>query len=116
MNQVHRLAFHVLGVVRIVERVKNLHRNEHADRSRQANLLLRGCAEQGQAVEAVHKFQSDEVLAVDLAEVGNLDDLRVDELRGELGLVDEHGDEGLVCRQIGQDAFNDQQLLETMAR
>ena len=42
MNQVHRLALDVFGVVRIIKRVENLHGDEHADGNRQANLLLRG--------------------------------------------------------------------------
>jgi len=100
--------------VRIVERVENLHGDEHADGNGQANLLLRGPTKQGQAIKAVHEFQGDEVLAVDLAEVADLDDLRVDQLRGQLRLVDKHRDKGLVCCQVGQDALDYQQFLEAM--
>jgi len=58
MNQVHGLALDVFGVVRIIKRVENLHGDEHADGSRQANLLLRGRPEQGQAIEAVHESRA----------------------------------------------------------
>ena len=105
-----------LGVVGVVERVEHLRGDEHADGDGQAHVLLRRGAQQGQAVEAVDELERDEVLAVLLAEVRDLDDLRVDELRGQLGLVDEHRDEGLVRRQVRQDALDDEQLLEAVGR
>jgi hypothetical protein len=40
----------------------------------------------------------------------------VDKLRRQLRLVDEHRDEGLVRRQVGQDALDDEQLLEAVGR
>ena len=51
-----------------------------------------------------------------LAEVEDLDDLRVGELRGQLGLVDEHRDEGRVRGQVRQDPLDDQDLLEAVRR
>ena len=116
MDEVHGLAVAVLGVVSVVERVEHLHRHEHANGDGQAHVLLGRGAEQGQAVEAVDEFERDEILAAFLAEIRYLNDLGMDELRGQLGLVDEHRDEGLVRRQIGQDALDDEQLLEAMGR
>ena len=116
MDEVHGLALGVVGVVGVVEGVENFRRHEHADGDGQAHVLLRRRAQQAQAVETLDVFERDEILAVLLAEVRDLHDLGVDELGGQLGLVDEHRHEGLVGRQVGQDALDDQQLLEAVGR
>ena len=78
--------------------------------------LLRGDAQQAERVEPVDELERDEVLAVHLAEVEDLHDLRVGQLRGQLGLVDEHRDEARVGRQVRQDPLDDQDLLEAVRR
>ena len=116
MDDLHRLAFHVARVVRVVERLQHLADDEHRERARDVHALLRGDAQQAQPVEAVDEFQRGEELAAHLAEVQHLDDLRVGELRGQLRLVDEHRDEVRVGRQVGQDPLDDQDLLEAVRR
>ena len=68
------------------------------------------------AVEAVDVLERREVLAAHLAEVEDLDDLRVRQLRGQLRLVDEHRDEVRVRRQVRKDPLDDQDLLEAVRR
>ena len=60
----------------------------------------------------VDVLHGDEVAALGLAEVEDLHQVRVVELRRELRLVEEHLDELRVLRQVREDALDDQQLLE----
>jgi len=75
---------------------------------------LGGDAQEAERVEPVDELERREVVAVDLTEVEDLNDLRVGQLRGQLGLVDEHRDEAGVGRQVRQDPLHDQDLLEAM--
>ena len=49
-----------------------------------------------------------------LAEIEDLNDVRVRQAHGELGLVDEHVHELLAPRELGQDALDDEDLLEAL--
>ena len=62
----------------------------------------------------VHVLHGDVVALVDLAEVEDLDDVRVGEAGDHLGLVDEHVHEFLVVREVGQDALDRHHLLEPL--
>jgi hypothetical protein len=114
VDQPHGTVLVVHGVVGVVERVQHLHGDEHGDGHRQPDLLDGRRPQQGQGVEAVDELQGDEVLAAHLTEVDHLHDLGVQQLGGQLGLVDEHRDEGLVRRQVGQDPLYDQLLFEAV--
>ena len=116
VDQAHGPALGVAGVVGVVQGVQHLHGDEHGDGQGQPHLLAGGRAQQRQGVEAVDELEGDEVLALHLAEVDDLDDLRVDELRGQLRLVDEHRDEVLVRRQVRQDPLDDQRASRSRGR
>ncbi len=116
MDQVHRTSVHVLGVVGVIQRLQHLAGDERGQRQRQAHTLLRAGAQQRQRVKSVDEFQRDEVLAAHLAEIEDLHDLRMRQLRRQLGLVDEHRHEGLVRSEVGQDPLDDDDLLEAVRR
>ena len=60
-----------------------------------------------------HVLHRDEVLLVHRAQLEDLDDVRVVEARGELGLLDEHPRELGIVRQVRQDALHHEHALET---
>src|SRR5262249_27755654 len=59
-------------------------------------------------------LEGDVVERVDHAEVEDLRDVGVVQLDGDLGLVDEHGDEVLVLRDAGEDALHRHHALEPL--
>ena len=70
------------------------------------------CADDGAEVLAVDVLHRDEVRAVDLPDVEDLDDVRVRERRRDARLVEQHLDERAVLVHRRQDALDDDQLLE----
>ena len=75
---------------------------------------MRARAQQAERVHAVDVLERDVVLAVDLAELEDLDDLRVLQRALQLGLVDEHGEELGIGGEVRQDALDDEDLLEAV--
>ena len=73
-------------------------------------------AQDALGVLALHTLHGEEVLIADAAEVVDLDDVRVLQLDGDLGFVDEHLDELIVVREVLQDALDDEELLEAAVR
>ena len=65
-------------------------------------------------VLAIHELHGDEVVLADLAEVVDVDDVVVVQLRRELRLVDEHGDEVGAVREMRQDLLDGDRLLEAL--
>ena len=61
---------------------------------------------------AFHELHRDVVGLVDLAQVEDLDDVRVRQRGHHLGLFDEHLDELLVARQVREDPLDGDHLLE----
>ncbi len=61
------------------------------------------------AADVLHR---DEVLALDGAELEDVDDVRVGEARRQLRLLDEHLDEGRVVGEMRQDPLDDERPLE----
>jgi hypothetical protein len=112
MHDVHRLALHVARVVRVVEGLEDLVDHEDGQVPRHVQLLLRARPQEAQRVGAVDELEGDEVLPAHVAEVEDLDDLRVRELRRQLRLVDEHRDERRVGREVREDPLDDEDLLE----
>ncbi len=84
-------------VVRVVERVEHLVRDPRRDLRGELLAALRVLAEQREHVDAVDILHRDEQRGVDAAELERLRDLRMDELRRQLGFVDEHRRVGLVA-------------------
>ena len=66
--------------------------------------------------EAVDDVDGEEVGPVDAPEVEHLDDVRVNQARGEFGFVPEEGDEALLLREVGVDAFDRHRPLEAAFR
>ena len=112
MDDLHRLAFHVARVVGVVERLQHLADDEGRQLGGMPRPLLRGDSQEPERIEAIDVLERDVVLAVHLAELENLHDLRVGELGGQLRLVDEHRDEARVGREVRQDPLDDDDLLK----
>jgi len=95
-----------------VERVGRLldHAGDEAEVERAA--LLRGLAQQREQRDAVEVLHHDVELAVSLAELVDLTDIRVRQPRGEARLGDQHLAEPLIVREVREDPFDDEQLLE----
>ena len=108
------LAVVVARGVRVVERAQDRKRDVQADVERdRPRRVGRGAneARAGRAVDVLHRHVE---LAVLLAEVEHLDDVRVAEARADPRLVDEHGDEVRVARVLREDALDRDDLLEAV--
>jgi hypothetical protein len=65
-------------------------------------------------VQAVDVLHGEVPLAVDLAEIVELHDVRVMKERGDAGLVDKHRQERRICGEPPQDSFDDEALLDAL--
>jgi hypothetical protein len=100
--------------VREVERADDLDRDvERGGQGHRPALVLELAEHRGE-VEAVDVLHGDEQRLADAAEVEDLDDVRVRQPNGHLGLGDEPGGELGITRQLGQDPLDRQGLLEPM--
>ena len=114
VHQVERLALLVLGGVRMLERAS--HGEDHLHAHVEGNGLVLRCRganepRAGGAVDVLHRHVH---LVVLLAEVEDLDDVRMTEPRRHPRLVDEHGDEVRVAGELREDALDRDDLLEAM--
>ncbi len=113
----------VAPAVRVVEALGDLGRDVRAHLHGEGGVLPAGARERAREVEPVHVLHRD-VERVGrrarlsdvggLAEIEDLHHVRVREAHGELGLVDEHVDELGAARELGQDALDDEDLLEAL--
>ncbi len=113
MNEAHLLVFEVALAVRVVERGGDLRGDEQRELRLHRLSALLAAAEDGFQIVAIDVLHGDVVGVLDLAEVVDVDDVVVVELRGQLGLIDEHLDEVLVVRQMGKDLLDGDRLLES---
>ena len=70
--------------------------------------------EQLPGVHAVDELHRDEVVVLDLSELVDVDDVRVRELRGELGLAEEHLHEVRRVGEVRQDALDRDASIEAL--
>ena len=101
-------------VVRVVERVEHVARDQRGELGRQPDLRARTLAQQREHVDAVDELHRDVRRVGVGAELEHLHDVAVIELRGDPRLVDEHLDERLVGREVRQDLLDRDQLLEAV--
>ena len=115
VHDVERLAGAVLLVVGVVQGVADpehdVKRHAHGDDP----LLLAEPAVEEAQVLALNVLHGDEVLVVALAELEDLPDIGVIQIGGDLGLVDEHGDEVFVVRHVRQDPLDGEELLKALS-
>ena len=126
--EVHQLDHAVVGDEHVLRRHVAVHEVElaaHADRRRCARSAARrrrrrrcaprssngtgralALADQPPDVDAVDVLHGDEVVVLDLAEVVDVHDVRVGELRRQPRLVEEHGAELFGLGQVRQDALD----------
>ncbi len=76
--------------------------------------LASGAIEDGAEIAALDVFHGDKVGVIDFAEFKDLSDVGMAELDSDLGFVDEHGDEFLIFRDIGQDALEGDGAFEAL--
>ena len=114
MHDAERLSVGTALRVRVVECVEDLARDVHGEPHRQSLPPVRAGAQKAERVHAVDVLERDVVLPLDLAELEDLDDLRVLQGALQLGLVDEHGEELGVGGKVGQDPLDDEDLLEAV--
>ncbi|CAM4290676.1 hypothetical protein COSO111634_36060 [Corallococcus soli] len=111
VDDVQRRAAAVRARVRVVQPPAHLHRDEDRDGNGQGgHATLDGALEDTVEGLAVHELHGEEVLAVHAAEVEDLGDVAMGERGGDARLADEHGDEGLVVRVLGEDLLDEDRL------
>jgi hypothetical protein len=101
-------------VVRVVEPLADLHDDEAGLRDRHRLALRARAIEDRAHVTSVDVLERDVIAVVDDTEVEDLSDVRVVQLDRDLRLVDEHADELLVLRDVGQDPLDRDQPLEAL--
>ena len=113
--------------VRVVEPLGDLRRDVDAHVDWERDVTATNASEERREIEAVHVLHRHVVGADRLlpllgrrvpersdAEVEDLDDVRVRQADRELGFVDEHLHELLALREVGEDPFDDDDLLEPL--
>ena len=100
--------------VGVLERAQDGERDVQAHVERQLLALRGGGADEARARRAVDVLHRHVELAVLLAEVEHLDDVRVAEAGADARLVDEHRDEVRVAGELRQDALDRDDLLEAV--
>jgi hypothetical protein len=104
----------VLAPVGVVQPLGHLAHDVDGELDRVALSARRLGPEDLGEVPAVHVLHGDEVGVVGPAEVEDLDDVGVAQGHRDLRLVDEHVDEGRVLAELGEDALDDDELLEAL--
>ena len=112
VHQVERAALVVGELVRVGERLAELSHDAKRGGEGEGHLLVPGLQHQVRERHARHMFHGDEVLALDLAQLEDLADVRVGEPRCQPRLVEEHLDEPRVAQQFGEHALDHQLLAE----
>jgi hypothetical protein len=111
VDDLERPSVVALAAMRVIERARGLRRDPHTQRQRQV-LGRRAVRERAREVGAVHVLHRDEVGAVGLSEIEDLDDVRVGQARRDLRLADEELCEARPCCERGKHALDDDGLLE----
>ncbi len=113
MDDIHGLARAlVLEGVRVLQALRGFETNEASDLGRDLELLLVGAREELTQVAAVDELHDEVEVALELTVRENLDDVGVVQVRAEIGLLAEHELELLVLREVRQDPFERDGLLE----
>ena len=106
MDEADLAALLIALVVRVVEALAQLHRDEARLRDGHRLVDLTAAVEHRAQIAAVDVLERDVVSAVDDAEIEDLRDVRVVQLDGQLRLVDEHANELFVLGDIREDALH----------
>ena len=114
MNDVHALAVGAHQIVRIAEAGRDLVRDERRDRHRAEQVLPAQLPHQRLHVAAAQVLHRQEVVAADISEVEDLNDVRVAEQRVDARFLHEHVDEIGGVRSLRQDPLDDEGLPETL--
>ena len=114
MDEVERPPVVVARVVGVIEATEDAERDVQRRLERNVLSASRRRAHEPSGRGAVDVLHRHVQLAVVLAEGEHLDDVRVREPGADARLVDEHRDEVGVLRQLGQDAFHRDDLLEAV--
>jgi hypothetical protein len=110
VHEAERPAMFVGRQVRVREPAEHVAGDENRERYRKARSFAGNVAEQARERYAVHVLHGHEELALALAEIDHLDDVRVLKPGTDASLVDEHGDEALVLREVRQNALDGEAL------
>ena len=114
---VHELQRHAGGVaqpMRIGQRTRGLHGQVQRDVERHRVAARRNHAQHAAEARAFDQLHRQVQLAAVLAEVEDLDDVRVLQLTGERRFVDEHRDVGGIDRDVRKNAFERDALAEAV--
>ncbi len=110
MHEAEETPARVAALVHVVESLRDAVRDGQRRLQRHGPGVAR--AQQRPDVASVHVLHDEEVLAVDLADVDDVDDVRMVEGRGEPRLGEEHLDERRVLGEVGKDELQHARLLE----
>ena len=114
VDEVELAAGLIALVVRVVEALTQLHDDEARLRDRHRLADLAAPIEHAAEIAAMNVLERDVVAAVDDAKIEDLRDVRVVQLDGELGLLDEHADELFVLRNVRKDPLDGNQPFEPL--
>ncbi len=112
MHDAERSTVRVERVVRVVERVEHVARDQRREIGRQPDLCARTFAKQREHVEAVDILHRDVRGVGVVAELEHLHDVAVIERCRDPRFIDEHLDERSIVREVRQDLLDRDQLFE----
>ena len=113
MDESHLLPFEVVFAMRVVERRGDLRSDEEREVDRNRLIAFLRFLQDRLQIRTVDVLHGDVVRVLDLAEVVDMDDVVVIELRGELRFIDEHLDEVLIVGEVRKDLLDGHDLLKT---
>jgi hypothetical protein len=114
VHDLHRPLVVALALVRVVQARRRAPDDRAHDAERHVRLVAADVREQLPQILAVEVLHREEVLALRLADVVDLRDVRVVQARRDARLVEEHLDEALIARVLGLDPLEDHVALEAI--
>ena len=105
MDETERFPIRAAELVRAVQRRGRIRTDPRDERGREP-IGSTACVEELARVDALDVLHRDEEISGDFSELVDMDDVRVRELRGELGFAEEHPHEILRIGEMWKDPFH----------
>lgn len=100
--------------VSVIERRGESRHDQRRDRMGDGTVAMRTLPQDARQTLSFNELHGEKIGSFDLAEIKNLHDVGMRELRSDLSLVDEHPDELRVVAERRDDAFERYELLESV--
>ncbi len=114
MDNLELFSLFVSVAMSIFERRADFGRNDSGKIDAETRVAIAGATQNRPKVPAFHELHRDEVASVDFSQIKNLRDVWMGERSDYLRFGDEHLDEFRIVRQMREDTFHRDDLLESL--